>query len=157
VDNVSKQEKQSEFFSPAILQLGLGWYYKENKDTWINLSPITGRMIFVKPTFTKELMEGEKYFGVEKGKNYELYLGGAINGFKKFLLMQNISMENNFNIYINYLNETQNVDFELNTSIKMRINNRISSNLIIHLLYDDDLINDLQIRELFGVGIDLYL
>ena len=157
VDNVSKQEKQSQFFSPAILQLGLGWYYKENKDNWINLSPITGRMIFVNPAFTKELMEGEKYFGVEKGKNHELYLGGAINGFKKILLMQNIYMENNFNIYINYLNETQNVDFELNTSIKMRINNRISSNLIIHLLYDDDLINDLQIRELFGVGIDLYL
>jgi hypothetical protein len=157
LDNIAGQEKQSQFFSPAIVQLGLGWYYKKNKDSWINLSPLTGRIILVNPTFTKNLMEGKKYFGVEKGQNHKLYLGSALNGFKKFLLMQNISMENKFNIYLNYLNEIQNVDFEINTAIKMKINDRISSNLIIHLLYDHDLIADLQIRELFGVGINLDL
>jgi len=39
----------------------------------------------------------------------------------------------------------------------MKVNNRLSSNFIIHLLYDDDLISDLQIRQLFGVGFDIYL
>ena len=32
---------------------------------------------------------------------------------------------------------------------------KISSNLIIHLQYDDDLISRLQIRELFGLGLSL--
>jgi len=157
IDNVTKQEKQSQFFSPAIFQLGLGWYYKQNKDTWINLSPITSRLIIVNSAYTRDLAEGKKYFGVKRGENYELYLGAAINGFKKFILMQNVTMESKFNIYTNFLKEMKNVDFELNTAIKMKVNNRLSSNFIIHLLYDDDLISDLQIRQLFGVGFDIYL
>jgi hypothetical protein len=33
----------------------------------------------------------------------------------------------------------------------------MSSNLIVHLLYDDDLVSDLQIRELFGLGLSVDL
>ena len=32
---------------------------------------------------------------------------------------------------------------------------KISSNLILHIQYDDDLIKRLQIRELFGLGLSI--
>ena len=64
-------------------------------------------------------------------------------------------MENKFNFYLNYLYKIKNVDVEWNANIKLRVNNKISSNLIVHLQYDDDLIKRLQIRELFGLGLSI--
>ena len=48
-------------------------------------------------------------------------------------------------MFTNYI-KIQNIDFELNTILRMKINRRISSNLIAHFLYDDDLTGRLQIR-----------
>ena len=108
-------------------------------------------------SYTRNLQEGQKYFGVEKGKTSLLNLGGSVNGFFKLLLMENITIENKFNVYVNYIREIQNIDFELNTILRMKINKKISSNLIAHFLYDDDLTGRLQIRELFGAGLSIDL
>ena len=64
-------------------------------------------------------------------------------------------MDNKFNMYINYIQKIQNVDIEWNANIRLKVNEKISSNLIIHVQYDDDLINRLQIRELFGLGLSI--
>ena len=69
--------------------------------------------------------------------------------------MDNITMDNKFNVYINYLNKIKNIDFEWNANIRLKVNEKISSNLILHIQYDDDLIKRLQIRELFGLGLSI--
>ena len=69
--------------------------------------------------------------------------------------MDNITMDNKFNVYINYLNKIKNIDFEWNANIRLKVNDKISSNLILHIQYDDDLIKRLQIRELFGLGLSI--
>ena len=156
-DGVETKEKLTRIFSPTIIQLGVGWYNKNNSNSWVNLSPLSARGILVGASYTRNLQEGQKYFGVEKGKTSLLNLGGSVNGFFKFLLMENITIENKFNVYVNYIREIQNIDFELNTILRMKINKRISSNLIAHFLYDDDLTGRLQIRELFGAGLSIDL
>jgi len=156
-EGVEKKEKLSRIFSPTIVQMGLGWYFKKSADFWVNLSPVAGRGIFVGSAYTKDLEPNKTYFGVEKGKTNSIYLGSSINGFFKLWLMENITMHNKFNLYVNYIQNIQNVDFELNSTIRMKVNKMISSNLIVHLLYDDDLISDLQIRELFGLGLSVEL
>lgn len=156
-DDIAKKEKLSRIFSPSILQIGLGWYFKKNDDSWINLSPIGARGVFVGSAYTRDLAEGQKYFGVRKGKNNALYLGASVSGFVNWWIIENITMENKMNIYINYIREVKNVDFELNSVIRMKVNKWVSSNLIIHLQYDDDMVSDLQIRELFGLGLSINL
>ena len=156
-DGVEKKDKTTRIFSPTIMQLGVGWYYKKNSNSWVNLSPLSARGILVGAAYTRDLPEGQKYFGVEKGKTSLLNLGGSINGFFKLFLMDNITMENKFNVYANYIQKIQNIDFEVNTILRMKVNRRISSNLIAHFLYDDDLIGRLQIRELFGAGLSIDL
>ena len=64
-------------------------------------------------------------------------------------------MDNKFNVYVNYLNKIENIDFEWNANIRLKVNDKISSNLILHIQYDDDLIKRLQIRELFGLGLSI--
>ena len=150
-----QKEKISRIFSPAIIQCGLGWYYKEGEIAWFNISPMAARGIFVSKDYTQNLSPGKKYFGVEKGATNIISLGASFSGFFRSSLMENITMDNKFNVYFNYLQKIQNVDFEWNANIRLKVNEKISSNLIFHIQYDDDLIKRLQIRELFGLGLNI--
>jgi hypothetical protein len=84
-------------------------------------------------------------------------MGASFSGLIQSNLMENITMDNKFNVYINYLNNIKNIDFEWNANIRLKVNDKISSNLILHLQYDDDLISRLQIRELFGLGLSIHI
>ena len=150
-----QKEKISRILSPAIIQCGLGWYYKEAEIAWFNISPMAARGIFVSKDYTQNLSPGKKYFGVEKGATNIISLGASFSGFFRSSLMENITMDNKFNVYFNYLQKIQNVDFEWNANIRLKVNEKISSNLIFHIQYDDDLIKRLQIRELFGLGLNI--
>ena len=152
-----KKEKISRIFSPIVVQIGLGWYYKRSDDSWINISPLASRGIFVGKAYTKNLAPGQKYFGVEKGNTSNISIGASLTGLYKTEIMDNIIIANRFNFYVNYLEKIQNIDFEWNAQFVMRVNQKISSNLVFHIQYDDDLVNKLQIRELFGLGLSVDL
>ncbi len=154
-DGEDQKEKISRILSPAIIQCGLGWYYKEDEMAWFNISPMAARGIFVGKDYTQNLSPGKKYFGVEKGATSIISVGASFSGFFRSTLMENITMDNKFNVYINYIHKIQNVDIEWNANIRLKVNEIISSNLIIHIQYDDDLIKRLQIRELFGLGLSI--
>jgi len=156
-DGEELRERVSQFLSPAILQAGLGFYYKKNQDFWVNMSPVSARMIIVSKKFTQELEAESKYFGVDFNKRSKFFFGALISGFYKKEIMENIIWENKISVYVNYLEKTQNVDFEWNSNIRFKVNSRISGNFILHLLYDDDLIGKLQVRELLGLGINIDL
>jgi hypothetical protein len=156
-DGEDKKEKISRIFSPTVVQIGLGWYFKKSDDIWVNLSPLASRGIFVGKAYTENLAPGQKYFGVERGKTNNVSIGASLTGHYKAEIMDNITVDNKFNFYVNYLEKIQNIDFEWNAKFILKVNERISSNLILHIQYDDDLINKLQIRELFGLGLSIDL
>ena len=154
-DEIEKREKISQFLSPAILQAGIGYYYKKNENFNINLSPLSARIIMVSKKYSMNLIQGQKYFGVDRNKRSKFFLGTSFLGFFKTEIMKNIIWENKYSIYINYLEKTQNVDFDLDTSFRFKVNSKISGNFVLHLLYDDDLLGKLQVRELMGLGINI--
>ena len=156
-EGVEKREQVSQFLSPLIVQAGLGWYYKKSNNLRVNLSPVTGRAIIVSKKYTENIAEDAKYFGVDANKRAKLFFGASITGFYKREIMKNIFWENNFSIYVNYLEKTQNVDFEWNANIRFKVNSKVSGNFVLHLLYDDDLLSELQVRELLGLGINIDL
>ena len=151
------RERISEFFSPAIIQGGFGLYIKKEPIYWINMSPLAARVIIVNSSYTKNLSEDQKYFGVDPNKVSKFFFGASVTGNIKFNLVTNVTLENKFNTYINYLEKTKNIDIDWNMDFRFKVNDKISSNLIIHFIYDDDLIKKLQIRELFGLGINIDL
>jgi len=156
-DGNELREKVSQFLSPAILQAGLGFYYKKSDSFRLNLSPISARFIVVSKNYTKELAPDAKYFGVDFNKRSKFFFGASISGFFQKEIMKNIIWENKFSTYVNYLEKTKNVDFEWDTNIRFKVNNKISGNFILHLLYDDDLLGELQVRELLGLGVNIDL
>ena len=55
--------------------------------------------------------------------------------------------------FSNYLNKPQNVDVNYQMNLVMKINKYMSANLSMQAIYDDNAIQAVQVRELFGMGI----
>lgn len=147
---VIRRVERSRIFSPAYFTFGPGMLWKKNKDFYINLSPATSKITIVKSFLT----EGRDAFGVDEGKtiNYELGLNGA--AYAKFKLMDNIFVENILNIYMDYLENAQNVDLSYQLNIVMLVNKVFSTNLNIHMVYDDDAIGRTQLKQVFGLSVN---
>lgn len=148
---------RTHFFSPAYIQFGVGLYWKKSNDFWINIAPFSQRITMVSRRFTRNLEPGKEYFGVEQGENHLFELGASVNAFYKFEAMENITLENRLGLYSDYLGQAQNIDFDYTMSAHMQINKYVSTNLEIQLVYDDNAIGRLQVREVFGIGVNLDL
>ena len=154
--NPNRTEK-SRFFSPATLQLGVGMYWKKSKDLWVNVAPMTGKLILVNRRFTENLNENQTYFGVKKGGNSRFELGASIRSYYKSEIFENVTMENRLSLYSDYLDRPQNIDFDCTFNFIMKVNQYVSTNLIFQFVYDDNEIRRVQIREVLGVGLNIDL
>lgn len=149
--------ERSSFLSPAYLQLGLGLSWKETKNLWMNIAPLSPRITFVNKSFTQDLDADATYFGVEKGKTSRLELGGSLNAYWLSNLFKNVGFEQRLGLYTNYLDTPKNIDVDYQASLNMKVNKNISANVIVHLLYDDNAVKDLQVRQVFGIGVQMAL
>lgn len=149
--NETRIEK-TRLFSPAYIQLGVGVYWKKNNSLWVNFAPVTGRLILASKKFTNDLNQGEEYFGIPRGQNSRFELGASISAFYKFDLVENVVLEQRVNLYSDYLYKADNVDLDYTLSAFMKINDYLSTTLIIQCLYDDNAIKKLQLREVFGLA-----
>ena len=156
--NSEGEEERTEltrFFSPAYLQVGVGLYWKKNKDLWVNMAPITGRLIMVNRFFTDNLQENKQYFGVQKGKTSRFELGASIRSFFKFELVENVFISNRISLYSDYLDNPANIDLDYTINTEMKINKYLTTNLIIQFIYDHNSVKRLQVREVMGIGLSL--
>ena len=156
-EDVEIKEETTRFLSPAYLQIGVGVYWKENNSLWVNMAPITGRLILASKKFTDNLESGEEYFGVPKGEISRFELGASISAFYKFEVIENIQLEQRINLYSDYLEQAENIDIDYTITAFMKINDYLSTNLIIQCLYDENAIKKVQLREVFGLAINLNL
>ena len=148
---------RTQFFSPADLQFGVGLYWKKSTDLWLNIAPFTQRITFVSRQFTQDLAEDKAYFGVSKGNSHLFELGASVSGFYKFEVLENIFIENRLALYTDYLGKPKNIDLDYSLTATMKVNEYISTQLEVQLVYDDNAVKNLQSREVFGVGLSLTL
>jgi hypothetical protein len=142
--------KLSHFFSPAYFQFGPGMLWKKSNNLSVNFSPSTGKLILVHGHFT----EFGPSFGVLQGDSSRFEFGASIQGYYKFNVMTNVSIENRVNLYANYLDNPQNVDVDYQMNIVMKINKYLSANVALQAIYDDNSIQAVQMREVFGLGVN---
>lgn len=146
--------KISHFFSPAYLQVGPGMLWKKSDNLKVNIAPATSRLIFVHSEFTDGLPDGVTYFGVKGGETMRYEFGAAINAYYKLTLIENVTMENILNLYSNYLDNPQNIDIDYQMNIVMKINKYMSANIALQTIYDENAISKVQVREVFGLGVN---
>lgn len=140
----------SHFFSPAYLQLGPGMLWKKSNNLSVNFSPATAKVILVHDHFT----EFGSSFGVLKGDTSRFELGASVAAYYKFNVVTNVTIENRLNLYSNYLDKPQNIDVDYQMNVVMKINKYMSANIALQTIYDDNAIKAVQIREVFGLGVN---
>lgn len=140
----------SHFFSPAYFQFGPGMWWKKSDNLSVNFSPATAKLILVHPHYTKF----GPSFGVLQGDSSRFEFGTSISGYYKFNVMANVSVENRLNLYSNYLDNPQKVDIDYQMNIFLKINNYLSANVALQAIYDDNSIKAVQVREVFGLGVN---
>ena len=151
-----KSVKTSHFLSPAFFQFGPGMLWKKRDNLKFNFAPITSKLIVVNSQFTQT----SSSFGVEKGKTTRYELGAAINGYYKFNLVTNVTVENILNLYTNYLDSPQNVDVDYTLNIAMKVNKYLSTNFVLQTIFDDNAnaagldYAKVQTRQIIGLGLN---
>ncbi|WP_339919203.1 DUF3078 domain-containing protein [uncultured Flavobacterium sp.] len=140
----------SHFFSPAYFQLGPGMLWKKSNNLSVNFSPATSKLILVHNHFT----DFGPSFGVLQGDNSRFEFGASISAYYKLSVMANVSIENRLNLYSNYLSDPQNVDIDYQMNVVMKINKYLSANVALQTIYDDNSVQAVQVREVFGIGVN---
>ncbi len=140
----------SHFLSPAYFQFGPGMLWKKDENMSINIAPTTARLILVDSRYTAF---GQS-FGVLQGNTSRFEFGTSISAYYKLNVMANIIMENRLNLYSNYLDNPQNIDIDYQLNVVMKINRYMSANIALQTIYDDNAIKAVQVREVFGLGVN---
>lgn len=155
-------------FKPAYWSFGPGFYWKKNKNFNVNISPLTAKFTFIldeiwtindddENNVFYESSNDFETFGVAPGDSVLFEFGLNVRTYYKFNLMKNISMENILAIYSNYLDKPQNIDIDYTMNLVLKINDVFSTNLTVQTIYDDNAYKGFQVREVFGLGLNLNL
>ena len=156
-NNNEIRELTTRIFSPAYFQLGSGFLWKKDETLWVNYSPIATRLILVSKKFTQDLTGNNTYFGVLPNKSSRYELGANLTFHSEGNLLENIKYKQDLKLFSNYLEDASNIDLDYLVQIEVDINPLLSTQLIFQLIYDDNAISRLQVREVFGVGVQLKL
>ncbi|UNY99634.1 DUF3078 domain-containing protein [Zhouia spongiae] len=158
----------SGLFNPAYLTFGPGMEWKKNENLKFNLAPATSKMTFISKdvyVYDSDLdgfvqhsgtdnVNGLQAYGIDPGDTFRYELGFHASGYYKFNVMENVSVENILSLYSNYLEDPQNVDIDYTMNVVMKINKYLSTNLTVQAVYDDNAVSALQLREVFGLGVN---
>lgn len=154
-DQAVERIKSSGFFSPAYLRLGIGMAYKKGQKVALQFNPLSARLIVVDQFFTKNLAQGEQFFGVDADKTARWEAGASVGFQSKISLAKNIELATAISLVANYLEEFKNIDMDATTSLNMKVNDYLSAVFEMQFLYDDNALADLQFRQVFGLAISL--
>ena len=139
----------SKFMAPAYILVSPGFDYKPSSSFSLFLSPLTERWIIV----DDDLLSATGAYGVEPGKRSKNELGAFLSATLNKNVMENITYKSRFDAFSNYKDKPGNVDIYWTNVLAMKVNKFISANISIDLLYDDNAVARLQLRQLLGIGL----
>lgn len=145
----------TRFMAPGYFSFGPGMLWKKSDNLKVNIAPATSKITTARKEFTSPTGAHytHNFYGVEDGKNIRYELGFYLNGYAKFDVWENVSIENILSLYSNYLDKPQNVDLDYTANVVMKVNKYLSANFTFQAIYDDDAARAFQIRELLGLGL----
>jgi hypothetical protein len=160
----------SGFMAPGYLLTAIGFTYKPNKKFNLFLSPLTSKMTFV----MDQRLADAGAFGVTAadtvngvyvpGEQFRQEVGGYLNLTYKTPLVTNVDLQYSLGLFSNYLDgQYKFIDVNTELLLFMKVNDYITANLSLNLIYDNDILFDVnddgtpdgprtQLKEVIGVG-----
>lgn len=146
----------SAFLSPAYVILSVGFDYKPSDKFSLFLSPLTSRMTIV----AHDSLSRKGIYGVPAGKHSINQIGAFATVNYMTSIGKNIGYKGRLDLFSDYANGPQNVDFFMTNLFSFRINKFFSATYSLDMIYDDDVrlfgpdknSPGLQLKSLIGIG-----
>ncbi len=138
----------SSFMAPAYTVFSLGLDYKPSKKLTFLVSPLTSKFTIVRDT---SKYDGTDY-GLSANETVRKEIGAYIKAISKWKITEDIDLENRLNLFTNYTNKPQNVDFDWEATVNFKLNEFITTRLHLHLVYDHDIVQKMQVKEMLSIG-----
>ncbi|QNF31695.1 DUF3078 domain-containing protein [Adhaeribacter swui] len=167
----------SRFLAPAFILTSLGIDYKPRENFSVFLSAVTGKVTIVRD----QTLADAGAFGVQAarrdtagaiipgtGDKFRREFGGYLNARFRTPIMENITFQTQLDLFSNYVRNPQNIDVNWQNTVNMKVNKLISVSVFTHLIYDDDILTEIdsdedgvidrkgpriQFKETLGIGL----
>ena len=147
-NGVETKNLTSEFMAPGYMLISLGLDYKPQPYLSVFASPFTERWVFV----ANDLLSSQGAYGVDTGATSRNEFGAFLSTEFNKDIMTNVSLNSRLDLFSNYKNRPGNIDIFWTNVLAMKINKYLTANVALDLLYDDNAIARMQIRQLLGIG-----
>ena len=138
--------------SPGFLTVSIGFTYKPVDYFEVFISPAAGKFTFV----TSKSLSDMGAYGVDPGKSVRSEFGAYLNMKFKKELMTNVTLTSNLELFNNYTDENKqnakNIDVNFNNTLNLKVNKYITASVNVQLVYDANIVERTQFKELIGVG-----
>jgi len=141
--------KISNFLTPGKIILSPGMNYKTASRFSFFISPIALRWVL---KIDEDFFNVSK-FGVDSAKKSNKEFGAYVTVTYKADISKWATYTGRLDLFSNYKRNPENVDFLMNNLLTMKFNKIFAANLSLDLIYDDDVIKRLQVKEILGIGI----
>ena len=157
----------SGFMAPGYLTLNTGLEYKKGTFSVI-YSPLAGKWTIVQD----DDLAADGAYGVTPGENVRAEIGTTVTLVYNKEIVKNVTFDTKLGLFTNYQENFGNIDVNWKNIFLLKINEWLSSSLVFHFIYDDDIniprLDDngdptgqvgpaLQFRQAFGLGITIDL
>jgi len=139
----------STFMAPAYLVVGAGITYVPAKWFRVYLSPASGRFTFVLDT----ALSNAGAFGVTPGDQFRGQFGPYLRADLNKDLGKNINLNSSLELFTDYLSNFGNIDVNWNLLLTLKVNKWLAATINAQVIYDDDVIQRTQFKEVIGVGL----
>ena len=145
--------KISSFLSPGKILLSPGFDFRPNDKFSVFMSPATVRWVLKRDEDFYNMAK----FGVDSAKKVNTEIGAFITAKYKAAITTWATYTGRLDLFSNYRRNPQNIDVLMNNLLTMNFTKYFATNLSVDLLYDDDVLKKLQLKEILGIGLTMKL
>lgn len=143
--------KISSFLTPGKIILSPGFDFRPNDKFSVFMSPVTVRWVLKRDEDFYNIAK----FGVDSAKKVNTEIGAFVTARCKVAITKWATYTGRLDLFSNYRRNPQNIDVLMNNLITMNFTKNFATNLSIDLLYDDDVLKRLQLKEILGIGLTM--
>jgi hypothetical protein len=143
--------KISSFLTPGKIILSPGFDYRPDDKFSLFMSPATIRWVLKRD----EDFYNVAKFGVDSAKKVNTEIGAFLTAKYKVGLTKWATYTGRLDLFSNYRRNPQNIDVLMNNLLTMNFTKNFATNLSVDLLYDDDVLKKLQLKEILGIGLTM--
>lgn len=145
--------KISSFLTPGKILISPGFDYKPGSRFSFFISPVTIKWVLKND---QDFFNMAK-FGVDSARKANTELGAYFTAIAKLPIAKWATFTSRLDLFSNYKRKPENIDLLMTNLLTMKFNKTLATNLSLDLIYDDDVIKRLQVKEILGVGLTVKL